>query len=215
VLRALEERGAHYRFGAPLDLRWLTNGWSAHLEFTHEQLRIRTDFVTRPPRLSGADLEALWQESGGQEVPYVDARRLAELKKTNREKDYVVIGELARRLPEPRDQLLYSRSARDILALAQRFPALVSEISRARPALASIGGGIAVLETALDAERRMLMHGNEARLRAYLETAQVWREAWPEVEREITGMPLTEAHAIMVQRAEGLLPRQPVAERLR
>jgi len=215
LLRALEQRGARYRFGAPLDLRWMRNGWSAHFEFACEGLRIRTDFVTRPPRLSGADLEALWQESEGKQVPYVDARRLAELKKTNREKDYVVIGELARRLSEPRDQLLYSRSARDILALAQRFPALVSEISRARPALASIEGGIAAMETALDAERRMLMHGNEARLRAYLEAAQVWRDAWPEVERETAGMPLTEAHATIAQRAEDLLPPQPVAEALR
>lgn len=214
VLRTLEQRGARYRFGAPLDLRWMKNGWSAHLEFAYEQLRVRTDFVTRPPRLSGADLEALWQESEGQQVPYVDARRLAELKKTNREKDYVVIGELARRLSQPRDQLLYSRSARDILALAERFPTLVDEISGARPALASIKGGVAAMETALDAERRMLMHGNEARLVAYLEAAQVWREAWPEVEREVAGVPLTEAHAIIAQRAEDLLPSQPVAERL-
>ncbi len=211
VLHVLEKREARYRFGAPLDLRWMSGGWSAHLEFAHQQLRIRTDFVTRPPRLSIADLEALWQESEGKEVPYVDARRLAELKKTNREKDYAVIGELARRLPEPRDQLLYSRSARDILALARRLPALVSDVSTARPALATIDGGIEAMEAALDAERRMLMHRNEARLRAYLEAAQVWREAWPEIERGIAGMPLTEAHAVVVERAKTLLPCQPAA----
>lgn len=211
VLHVLEKREACYRFGAPLDLRWMSGGWSAHLEFAHQQLRIRTDFVTRPPRLSIADLEALWQESEGKEVPYVDARRLAELKKTNREKDYAVIGELARRLPEPRDQLLYSRSARDILAIAHRLPALVNDVSTVRPALASIEGGIEAIETALDAERRTLMHRNEARLRAYLEAAQLWREAWPEIERAIAGMPLTEAHTVVVERAKRLLPCQPAA----
>ena len=126
VLQVLDRRQARYRFGAPLDLRWMRGGWSAHLEFADRPLRIRTDFVTRPPRLPVADLEALWQESRGNLIPHLDARRLAEIKKTNREKDYAVIGELARRLPEPRDQLLLSRSARDILALARRWPALAS-----------------------------------------------------------------------------------------
>ena len=52
VLAVLAERKAVYRFGAPLDLRWMRGGWSAHLEFRDGPLRIRTDFVTRPPRLT-------------------------------------------------------------------------------------------------------------------------------------------------------------------
>lgn len=209
VLQVLETHGARYRFGAPLDVRWMRGGWSSHLEFAHAGLRIRTDLVTRPPRLSAADLDGLWRAAECQDVPYVDLRRLAELKKTNREKDYVVIGELARRMSEPRDQLLYSRSARDILALAQRFPALVSELSAARPLLAHVEKGRAALETALDAERRTLIRRNEDRLRAYLDAAQAWRAAWPEVERQTSGMALTQAHAVVVRRAEGLLPLLP------
>ncbi|HLA79209.1 MAG TPA: hypothetical protein VJU18_16655 [Vicinamibacteria bacterium] len=212
VLQVLDRRQARYRFGAPLDLRWMRGGWSAHLEFADRPLRIRTDFVTRPPRLPVADLEALWQESRGNLIPHLDARRLAEIKKTNREKDYAVIGELARRLPEPRDQLLLSRSARDILALARRWPALASELAETRPALASIDAGLSALEAALDAERRTLMHKNEARLQAYLQAAQAWRQAWPEVERRIAGLPLMEAHAIVAQGAEDLLPPQVSAE---
>ena len=211
VPQVLEGHGARYRFGAPLDVRWLSGGWSAHLEFAHAQLRVRTDFVSRPPRLAGQDLQALWRASEGQDAPYVDLRRLAELKKTNREKDYAVIGELARRMPEPRDQLLYSRSARDLLALAQRFPALAGELLRARPVLARVEDGQDALEAALDAERRTLIHTYEARLKAYLEAAQAWHQAWPEVARETAEIPLTQAHAIIVRRAEGLLPRQPVA----
>jgi hypothetical protein len=211
VLQVLEGHGARYRFGAPLDVRWLSGGWSAHLEFAHAQLRIRTDFVTRPPRLASEDLEGLWRASEGEDAPYVDLRRLAELKKTNREKDYAVIGELARRMPEPRDQLLYSRSARDLLALARRFPALVGELLPARPVLARVEHGQDALEAALDAERRTLIHRNEARLKAYLEAAKAWHQAWPEVERGTVGMPLTQAHAIIVQRAEDLLPRHPAA----
>ena len=44
VLMALERHGAHYRFGAPLDIRWLAGGWSAHFEFTMDVLRVRADF---------------------------------------------------------------------------------------------------------------------------------------------------------------------------
>ncbi len=33
VLQVLEGRGARYRFGAPSDVRWMSGGWSAHLEF--------------------------------------------------------------------------------------------------------------------------------------------------------------------------------------
>ncbi len=92
VLRVLERHGAHYRFGAPLDERWMSRGWSSHFEFRHGALRVRTDFVTRPPRLSAPDLAALWEEQRDADVPVVDVRRLVELKKTNREKDYVVTG---------------------------------------------------------------------------------------------------------------------------
>ncbi|NJK90782.1 MAG: hypothetical protein HC904_02470 [Blastochloris sp.] len=112
VLSVLQERGATYRFGAPLDLRWLRGGWSSHLEFRDEPLRVRTDFFTRPPRLSPAVLSELWQTQQNCNPPFVGLRELAELKKTNREKDYAVIGELARKLISVEDQLLYSRSAR-------------------------------------------------------------------------------------------------------
>jgi hypothetical protein len=91
---------------------------------------------------------------------------------------------------------------------------LLREVSKVRPALASLDGGTTAMETALDAERRLLMHGNEAWLRAYLEAAQAWRDAWPDVEREMAGRPLTEAHAVMARRAEGLLPLRPVGEGL-
>lgn len=49
VLSVLARHGARYRFGAPLDVRWMSGGWSAHFEFQHGDLRVRTDFFTRPP----------------------------------------------------------------------------------------------------------------------------------------------------------------------
>jgi hypothetical protein len=63
VLGVLSRRRARYRFGAPLDLRWLASGWSAHFEFRWEALRLRTDFVTQPPRIAPEELARMWAEA--------------------------------------------------------------------------------------------------------------------------------------------------------
>jgi len=209
VLATLECRGARYRYGAPLDVRWMRGGWSAHFEFRAESLRVRTDFVTRPPRLDADDLAALWREQTASAIPVVDPRRLIELKKTNREKDYAVIGELARLLGDPREQFLASRSARDILALAAANPELARGLAASRPVLARIEAGIDAVESALDAERRALIRANEQRLRRYMAAADAWAARWPSVEAEIDGLPLSRAHEIVAARATVVLPFEP------
>ena len=206
VLDVLAQRGAHYRFGAPLDIRWLAGGWSSHFEFRYEALRVRTDFVTRPPRIVPDRLAAMWVEFAGAETPFVGVRDLVDLKKTNREKDYAVIGELARMLADPIDQFLASRSARDLMRLAKAHPDLVAGLVAQRPVLAMVRSGRDKLEAALDNERRMLIRANEARLNAYLDAAKGWASIWPAVERETAGMPLLEAHQHIVTRAERNLP---------
>ncbi len=206
VRSVLERHGARYRYGAPLDVRWLAGGWSAHFEFRHEILRVRTDFVTRPPRLSVQDLEKLWNEQEGRPVPFLDPVLLAKIKKTNREKDYAVIGELARLMKNPADQLLHSRSARDLAELAGKHPDIVKALSRERPLLEVIDQGRDALERALDAERRDLMRANEERLARFLKAALHWRGAWPGMDREVASLPLSEAHGIIARKAEGVLP---------
>ena len=209
VLGVLGSQGAHYRFGAPLDRRWLAGGWSSHLEHRAERLRLRTDFVTRPPRLSADELAQVWRAAESSEVPVIELEALAEIKKTNREKDYVVIGELARRMETPRSQLLYSRSARDLLRLAKEHGDLAEDLAELRPVLQRIGDGRDVLEQALDSERRALIRKNEVRLAKYREVMQGWSKIWPEVSAEIAALPLLEAHAKLVERATGVLPFAP------
>jgi hypothetical protein len=206
VLSVLDHCDARYRFGAPLDVRWMRGGWSAHFEFRREELRIRTDFGTRPPRLSSTALRKLWSAQEGRNLPFVDAAHLAEIKKTNREKDYAVIGELARLMNDPREQLLYSRSARDLIGLAAEHPVEAARLESERPVLAEIERGRDALEAALDAERRRMMRANEERLAAYGRAAARWRALWPEVRRELDGCSLADAHEIMVRKAAGVLP---------
>lgn len=212
VLAVLEEHGASYRFGAPLDLAWMRGGWSAHFEFAHEGLRIRTDFFTRPPRLSEPDLDRIWREQEGRDPPFVGAVDLARIKMTQREKDYPVIGELARLMKKTDDQLRYSRSARDLVRLCADAPRLAAELSRERPLLnLALAGGtdLDLLAEALDAERRSLIKRDAARIAAYERVALPWREQWPEVRREIEGLPLRAAHRIVLAKAGPCLPKEP------
>jgi len=141
--------------------------------------------------------------AGGQAVVL---HRLAIMKKTNREKDYAVIGELARGMLDPDDQILCSRSARDLLQLAQQHPDRVRHLADKRPALTAIGQGREALEAALDAERRQLIRTNEERLARYMEASTQWGAAWPELSRQMEKLDLPEAHRLMVRRAETLLP---------
>ena len=183
VLGVLAAHGARYRFGAPLALPWMRGGWSAHFEFPLEGLRIRTDFVTRPPRLDPAVLSALWRGLDRRPPDPEDAKLATEqlilTKQTNREKDYVAIGELARLLEEPLSALRHSRSARDILEIAARHPELLVAAQKERPCLVEVGEGREALAAALDAERRGLTAPNEERLTCYEDVARDWAAAWP------------------------------------
>jgi hypothetical protein len=207
ILSILDEYGARYRFGAPLDKGWLSGGWSAHFEFIRDSLRIRTDFVSRPPRLSAERLANIWIEQKKRAMPFVDLVDLAELKKTNREKDYAVIGELSRKMVSIEDTVRYSRSARDLFDLYAKTPAIVISILLERGMGKDAFKAIETLEAALDAERRRLMHANENRLLKYLSASQAWSGIWKEVEKEIAGLSLMEAHKIIVKRAEVILPK--------
>jgi hypothetical protein len=206
VLAILQQYGARYRFGAPLDVRWLAGGWSAHLEFQWRRMRIRTDFVTRPPRLDQDSLQRIWRDAEGREIPFLGATDLADMKKTNREKDYAVIGELARRIPDLDGQILQSRSARDLIALAEQHPDRVRRMADTRPVLTAIGQGREALEAALDAERRRMIRTNEERLARYMEAAKPWAADWPDLSRKMDRLTLSDAHQLMVQRAETYLP---------
>jgi hypothetical protein len=209
VLETLESHGARYRFGAPLDLRWLANGWSSHFEHRGSGLRLRCDFVTRPPRVPPAVLQAEWENPEQREVPVVNLPVLADLKKTNREKDYAIIGELARLMDDSTSALLYSRSARDLLRMAAKHPDVLRDNVPKRPLLDRVALGRDELERALDEERRSLIRSNEERLKLYMKASGEWSSAWHGLSRELAEHTLRDAHEIMVSRAEGVLPYEP------
>ena len=208
VLSVLAGHGARYRFGAPLDVRWLSGGWSAHLEHTGNGLRLRTDFVSRPPRVSVSELDAMWRAAETSDSEVVPLEPLAAMKLTKREKDYAVLGELARRMSDPRAQLRYSRSSRDLARLAAEHPDALADSLQVRPLLAHVARGRDALDAELDRERRTLMRADEARLERYRDAAARWAAIWPGVSRQIEGLGLHDAHRVIVARADGVLPTE-------
>ena len=212
ILDVLAQYDARYRLGAPLDARWLSGGWSAHFEFVRDGQRTRTDFVSRPPRLSDESLARMWKEQEKPSefpVPTIDLERLARLKLTERERDYVFIGEIARKLDSAREQMLWSRSARDLIRLAAQHSELPQQLARERPLLNKIHEGREVLEAALDTERRTLFKINEHRLQQYALAAQEWTRSWTQLKTRIADLPLKRAHEIVVKSAQ-ILPQQVI-----
>lgn len=95
ALNVLARHGAVYRLGAPLDPKWLREGWTSHFEYRGSSgIRLRVDFCSRPPRIE--DLEALWDNAVAiEDFRVVDAASLARIKQTRRMRDYPIIGAIA------------------------------------------------------------------------------------------------------------------------
>ena len=205
VRDVLAERGARYRSGAPLDPRWLAGGWSSHFEFFDaRRRRIRCDFFSRPPRLSTERLDALFTApEPNHQLPVVDVESLIRMKRTQRAKDYPVIGELARLLP-PVGELALTTDPDRILELAAEH----GQASR-RPAVRAAVEGrerLAVV-VALAEEIDRLQQRDRARVERYDRASTAYRGALRRLEREDLQLPA--GHDRLLELAERLLPEQP------
>jgi hypothetical protein len=201
VLRELEGRGAHYRIGAPLDVRWLAGGWSSHFEFFDDRRRrIRCDFVSRPPRVPSTSLAALFERGSDTRLVAVDPEALILMKQTQRAKDYAVIAELAALLPPEREIELTTDPDR-IVALA------ATGAASQRPAVmaARRAAGRRAVVTALAEEADMLQQQDAARLAAYDEAAAQYNHECQRL--RLADMPLRDAHARLCDIAERYLPQ--------
>jgi hypothetical protein len=199
ILRVLAERGAWYRPGAPLDVRWLAGGWSSHFEFADEaQRRIRCDFFSRPPRITEAAREALF--TGSDPLAVVDLESLILMKQTLRAKDYVVIGELASRLPAEREIQLSTDPDR-LIALAAVHGASVS-----RPAVrAAMTGDREAVMVALAREQSRQQEADRARLAAYASAAAPFIQSVTRLTIEERRLP--DSQARLCELAGKLLPQ--------
>jgi len=201
VLRELERRGARYRIGAPLDVRWLKGGWSSHFEFFDERRRrVRCDFVSRPPRVSPASLAALFERARGETLVAVDPESLILMKQTQRAKDYAVIGELALLLP-PEREIEFTTDPDRLLALA---PAVGGSSRRPAVHAALSTGGRRSVVAALAAEADDLQLRDAARLTVYEQAAELYVGECRA--QGLANLALREAHARLCELADRCLP---------
>ncbi len=205
VLQELDRRGAHYRPGAPLDVRWLSGGWSSHFEFPDDrQRRVRCDFLSRPPRVSQSAVNRIFAQARGPSgMIVVDLDALIAMKHTQRAKDYAVIGELARLLPPEREI--------DLTTDPDRIVALAATLGRwsQRPVarLAATGADRRAVVLALAEEIDGLQQADRRRMATYEAAAHPYVEECRAA--GIDTLPLREAHDRLAEIAERLLPLAP------
>ena len=200
VLEELEARGARYRPAAPLDVRWLSGGWSSHFEFFDERRRrVRCDFVSRPPRMSQAAIAALFVSTERPPALHVvDRATLIALKQTQRAKDYPVIGELATQL-SPEGEIEVTTDPDRIVALA---PTVGHGSSR--PAVRAARTSRRAVVVALAEEIDAMQQVDRRRVAAYEAAAQPFLEACRA--QDLSALGLREAHERMLEIADRLLP---------
>jgi hypothetical protein len=205
VLQELDGRGAHYRPGAPLDVRWLKGGWSSHFEFPDDrQRRVRCDFLSRPPRVSRSAVDRIFAYTGTSTgMVVIDLDALIAMKQTQRAKDYAVIAELATLLPPEREI--------DVTTNPDRIIALATTLghSSQRPVarLAATGADRHAVVLALAAEIDGLQQVDRRRMAAYEAASGPYLEECRAA--RVSALPLRDAHKRIVEIAERLLPRVP------
>jgi hypothetical protein len=208
ALEILERHGAQYRPGAPLDVRWLSGGWSSHFELADtERRRIRCDFVSRPPRMSSEEIRGLF-DPARPAVPLrvLGIEPLIRIKQTQRAKDYPVIGELSRRLP-PEREIEFTTDPDRILALASIY----GQASERAPVQAAFAGGLrdnVVVELARELDR--LQQKDRGRLEKYRTSSLSYLKEFQA--SRIGDLPLPAAHDRLCELAEDLLPRNPLVQ---
>ncbi len=199
ILDVLAARGAAYRPGAPLDRHWLAGGWSSHFEFMDDrERRVRCDFFSRPPRVSRQSLERLFA-TAVDPLLVIDLESLIRMKRTQRAKDHVIIGELAARLPPPLE-VRFTTDPDRLLALA---PLHASASTREAVRAAAAGNRDAVV-VALARERDAQQRTDRARVDAYAAAAASYLAAFVRLAAAERRLPA--AHPRVVALAERLLP---------
>ncbi len=202
VRSVLATHGARYRAGAPLAVDWLAGGWSSHFEFTGTRgYRVRCDFVSRPARVDRAAVAAMFTRDTKGDLPVVDLPSLIAIKRTQRAKDYPVIGALARLLPP--DQEIESTTDPDrVIELARSHGA---KSAREVVVLARAGRARDDIVVALAKELDRTQQADRQRMDRYKAASARYLVAFQRA--GISAMPLLEAHAKAVELATALLPR--------
>jgi hypothetical protein len=206
VLKVLARKGSVYRRGAPLALEWLRHGWSSHFEHrlpvaeASTPFRARTDFFTRPPRVSQEGLERLWRNAENGGAPVADLATTIQMKRTRRKQDYIVIGEIATRIGDPMTILLHSRDPGQLRRTAQAYPDLAAAAAQERSIVRRLD---------LPDREVEMREADGRRIESYERTLQLWDAERKTVMDDMADRDLLTVHAALVASARKSLPMDP------
>jgi hypothetical protein len=187
----------------PLDVRWLAGGWSAHLEWT----------AVPPAQLDifGVLPRVIWHSNDGL---YSDLLTLAQVKMTQRERDWPTVHEVGSRLIAGNKVLglLFLQTADSLTGALNEFPA--DDMCRQfRPLLSRIGRTSPVLlSAALRIEQTFWRRIDHLRLACFHTAAEAYYKATRADWKKCQGF--AEQDQLLIAKAEELLPSHPLAGKI-
>ncbi len=197
----------HYRgnISPPLDSRWHRGGWTSHFEWGSGTDAVTLDIFGHPPRET-----APW----GQQMLglYAGPHTVAEMKRTNRDKDWAVVTALGLRMLEVDDERgwLHVFDADVLMQLLATRPCPAEMINR-RPALKLGIEASPQLAGAVNAERRFWEELDRRRIQLLEQQLRAYVSAVRK-ERANRDVSLLKDHELRVSCALQHLPLNPLKE---
>jgi hypothetical protein len=190
---------------APLDSRWLRGGWTSHFAWDTPGLEAYLDIFGIAPR-GTTPWEAEFQGA------YAGLHTVAEMKRTNRERDWPFATALGFKLLEAGDQRgwLHIFNHEALLQTASRMDCPDSMIAL-RPALALLATGDDRLELAVKGEIEFWNRLDQLRLKVYERAVRPYMLAVNDDPRS-RAPSLAEQHHARLDHAGRLLPVNPLRQ---
>ena len=186
VLKVLSIKNASYRLGAPLDPIWLKKGLTSHFEYEENGIRIRTDFCSRPPRIS--DINQLWSRAVSKKsIEIIDVYDLIRVKQTRLLRDYAIIGALAEAIglngSVPELAIEYLQDYMLLCKSIERWPDAAARSSRPAVQLILCHASRQEIVNALAQEQDTLISADQARIGTMLTASSRYQEKFMEVSK--------------------------------
>ena len=196
----------HYRghLSPPLDARWLRGGWTSHFEWKTRDGEAYLDIFGVAPRGSGpweADLQGV----------YAGPHTVAEMKRTDRGKDWPFVTAIGAQLLAGRDPRGWLHVYDEGLLRTFRAEASIPEALLRRPVLRLAAANDPRLRMALHAEVQFWQELDRARLRIYEHPLRSYMVAVRRASNKATGN-LRSNHEVRVRCAEQHLPINPLRD---
>ncbi|MFO1500187.1 MAG: hypothetical protein U1G07_17660 [Verrucomicrobiota bacterium] len=193
------------RISAPMDGRWLRGGWTSHFVWNEAGNEAYLDVFGIPPRAT-----ALWQS----EIQgfYASPHTVAEMKRTDRPKDWPIATALGLKLLEAGDERgwLHLFDHDVLVQTAERVPCPANIVAQ-RPVLTLLTNKDDRLELALKAEVEFWHRLDRLRMRIYEQAVRAYASAL-RVELRTETHDFREQHQIRIEKAQELLPPNPLVD---